>query len=1075
MVNKNGKLSLVESIFSITNTNDKRHKIFTILGLKVKLKRKVKDYFNPRVSIIVPNYNHAKYLTKRLNSIYSQTYKNYEVILLDDCSTDNSVEILKRYCLLHKKNTKFYENSVNSGGVFYQWKKGLELAKGDLIWIAESDDWCDKNFLKTLVSSFKDESVMISFAKTLFMTNGKQTWSINAYLNDLKYNFDKPFIETAHLAINNGFGFKNIIPNVSSAIFRNTGFASIINNRDWYNLKLCGDWMFYLDLIKGGKIAYNPSTINYYRKHNSNTSKSVKQTVNYFKEHEFISKYISENYKVSKDIYEKQFNVLSKFISPNGPVKTIEELKECYNIEKLNSNCNRKLNVMIGSLGFCSGGGETFPIFLANQLRKLGHNITFFVYNEKRNNQDIKALLDKSIPIIYRKNYSFSKIVANFGIDVIHTGHLALDYDVAKSHIGKTCKHLVTLHGMYEAVDEDYISSRLPMLKRNVDKWMYIADKNLIPFKRVNINIDNSFSKIINGLPKTDIKPILRKELGISEDAIVLCTVSRALPEKGWEEAIEAVSILRNRMNKDFHLLLLGDGEMYEKLKNNVPNYVHLLGFKRNTRDYIAMSDIFLLASRYKGESFPLVVIDALFCGKPVIASDIGEIRNMLTVDGKVPGAIFSLNKNSQIDIVKLADTIQYFIENNKRDYQTIINILKDKYDIENVALEYLKYYKELINSISKKQDKIYIAGAMPSSNISLKSLNLPENRYKVGYNTGNLIIGDFSRFLLNKYKHQDSIAFPFEFSKDLGYINNNCKRIVILATNWLAKYNNADYSYLNEVIPKIKVPITIIGLGSNLKLDELNKEGMQGFMKNINPSFIKFLQLCSDKSESISVRGFITAELLKYIGINNIDVTGCPTWYVNKDYNVKIRKRQIDTDSKILFTANQDLKSSYQKIAEIMQKFPKSKFMIQTELDLLKYLNNSYNNYENNYLLPNSFFRKGWGTCFSDTKLWESYIIESVDLSFGFRIHNTIISLKNGKPAIIVINDSRTKEMSEFYNIPRVTLQEFNKDNFSLIKTYENADFSSLEKEYFQKYEYFKKFMNKNGIILSDNQKQLL
>ncbi len=104
-------------------------------------------YDNPRpkgkepfVSIIVPNYNHEKYLRQRLDSIYGQTYKNYEVILLDDCSSDDSRTILNEYRDRYPDRTRCEFNETNSGGVFRQWRKGISLAKGDYIWIAESDD-----------------------------------------------------------------------------------------------------------------------------------------------------------------------------------------------------------------------------------------------------------------------------------------------------------------------------------------------------------------------------------------------------------------------------------------------------------------------------------------------------------------------------------------------------------------------------------------------------------------------------------------------------------------------------------------------------------------------------------------------------------------------------------------------------------------------------------------------------------------------------------------------------------------------------------------------------------------------
>ena len=105
----------------------------------------------PLVSVIVPNYNHAPYLRQRLDSIFNQTFKDFEVIILDDCSTDNSKEIIEEY--RNRPQVSHIEyNEINSGSPFKQWAKGFELAQGEYIWIAESDDWAEPNFLETLVS-----------------------------------------------------------------------------------------------------------------------------------------------------------------------------------------------------------------------------------------------------------------------------------------------------------------------------------------------------------------------------------------------------------------------------------------------------------------------------------------------------------------------------------------------------------------------------------------------------------------------------------------------------------------------------------------------------------------------------------------------------------------------------------------------------------------------------------------------------------------------------------------------------------------------------------------------------------
>ena len=102
---------------------------------------------SPLVSVIIPNYNHAVYLDERIKSVLNQTYQNFELIILDDCSPDNgaSMAIIEKY----RNNphiSHIVYNDVNSGSTFKQWHKGLELAKGDLIWIAESDDNCEKSF-----------------------------------------------------------------------------------------------------------------------------------------------------------------------------------------------------------------------------------------------------------------------------------------------------------------------------------------------------------------------------------------------------------------------------------------------------------------------------------------------------------------------------------------------------------------------------------------------------------------------------------------------------------------------------------------------------------------------------------------------------------------------------------------------------------------------------------------------------------------------------------------------------------------------------------------------------------------
>src|SRR5207342_2166753 len=81
----------------------------------------------PEVSVIIPNYNHAVYLEQRIESVLNQTFQDFELIILDDCSPDNSRDVIDQYRVNSKVSHIVY-NSINSGSTFKQWQKGIELS-----------------------------------------------------------------------------------------------------------------------------------------------------------------------------------------------------------------------------------------------------------------------------------------------------------------------------------------------------------------------------------------------------------------------------------------------------------------------------------------------------------------------------------------------------------------------------------------------------------------------------------------------------------------------------------------------------------------------------------------------------------------------------------------------------------------------------------------------------------------------------------------------------------------------------------------------------------------------------------
>ena len=241
----------------------------------------------PKVSVIVPNYNHACYLQQRIDSILNQTYQDFELILLDDCSTDHSREILLSY----KENPKISRivfNKQNSGSTFKQWNKGIEMAQGEYIWIAESDDWADITFLEELVSElnkYPDVGIVYT-ASTLIDEQGNCT-----YENNESNSGEVLFFKGIDF-INNKLLTSNAIWNASMMLFRKELLNNVLNE-EYKHMKYSGDWLLYVQLAQKSNIIEIKKTLNHYRKHDKNVSSTAIQAGIFFTEGFKVFRYVA--------------------------------------------------------------------------------------------------------------------------------------------------------------------------------------------------------------------------------------------------------------------------------------------------------------------------------------------------------------------------------------------------------------------------------------------------------------------------------------------------------------------------------------------------------------------------------------------------------------------------------------------------------------------------------------------------------------------------------------------------------------------------------------------------------------
>jgi glycosyltransferase involved in cell wall biosynthesis len=218
----------------------------------------------------------------------------------------------------------------------------------------------------------------------------------------------------------------------------------------------------------------------------------------------------------------------------------------------------------------------------------------------------------------------------------------------------------------------------------------------LSAFKSIEGFSQARFTKIGNGI---ELKPHIavdRASFGISKDSFVVCLASRAIREKGWAEAIEIIGEVRKQTQKDVRLVLLGDGPLFEHYKSNAPSYVLCVGFQENVAGFFAMSDVFLFPTTFQGESFPLVILDALSVGTPVIASHVGEIRKMLTNDtGEVSGDIFNLDSEWVVPISTVVEILTKYL--NDSDYLQLKSKIAaervKQFDMASVVQQYGRVY----------------------------------------------------------------------------------------------------------------------------------------------------------------------------------------------------------------------------------------------------------------------------------------------------------------------------------------------------------------------------------------------
>jgi glycosyltransferase involved in cell wall biosynthesis len=278
----------------------------------------------PTVSVIVPNYNHARFLRKRVDTILAQTYQDFELILLDDASTDNSRFILNEYSS-DPRVTHVQFNEANSGSTFKQWNRGVRLARGRYVWMAESDDYADPRLLERLVEPLDtDTGLALCYSRSWRVAaDGTIDGFWDSYLGHLDpERWAGDFCADGLEECRRYLVHCNTVQSASSVVFR----------RDMYwktggadeNLVLGGDWKMWAGMaLSGGAIAHVGDPLNYCRFHDGSVSQRSSRDGVWARESLAVVRWMLKKMEVDNETRSGLCDELSRLWLPavmNGPI-----------------------------------------------------------------------------------------------------------------------------------------------------------------------------------------------------------------------------------------------------------------------------------------------------------------------------------------------------------------------------------------------------------------------------------------------------------------------------------------------------------------------------------------------------------------------------------------------------------------------------------------------------------------------------------------------------------------------------------------------------------------------------------
>lgn len=636
----------------------------------IEIKNSIIKSNSPLVSVIVPYYNRADTIDDTLESLVHQTLVNFELIIVDDGSTDRaSVDKLKEISEKYPKAHILYQKNQ---GVAMARNNGIVKAKGKYIVCLDSDDILEPTFLEkaTIVLETNPNVQIVSSFMTVF---GVKTEEFrHSEFDPLKLYKDNMIITAAMFT--------------KHAWSTTGGYKSGIGYEDWE---------FWIGLVENGFRAYQiPESLFRYR--TSMQSRYIEDRDVHWDNLKTIHSLHPYYHKKVRAFQNKHkltcytTNQKTAFINLGSNTQPDELYKN-------------KKKVLIAIPWMTFGGAETL---LYNFTRELvgDFDITFVTGLASSNEWEYKfcevshriyhlpnLFQDESLYLSFISNY-----IATNGIDILHIVHTGYVFDMLPE-LKRRHPELRVLVTMFNDRVEEYVEKSV----KYKGLFTSFTTDSTLAAEGYRIKFEGSpIPEVIpNGIdchrefnPNLFDRKAIRDDLDIDKDEKAIFFVGRLSEEKNPDVFIEAMDRV-TRQGK-IRAFMVGNGPMRQDcerlLRDTKNDKIVDLGYQKDVAKYLSAGDIFVLPSSIEG--FPLSILEAMSMSLAVVASKVGAVPDVIKdgVNGYVvtPGSVDEI-----VDAIsKLSDTTMLNkIKRNNREQ------VEQKYSIEELGRRYNTLYREVL------------------------------------------------------------------------------------------------------------------------------------------------------------------------------------------------------------------------------------------------------------------------------------------------------------------------------------------------------------------------------------------